>query len=44
MFFNYRHETSLFVDLGIWVSLALTLISSGDYFFKLRRLITEAGQ
>jgi cardiolipin synthase len=44
MFFNYRHETSLVVDLGIWVSLALTLISSGDYFFKLRRLITEAGQ
>jgi cardiolipin synthase len=44
MFFNYRHETSLLVDLGIWVSLALTLISSGDYFFKLRRLITEAGQ
>jgi len=44
MFFNYRHETSVFVDLGIWASLALTLISSGDYFFKLRRLITEAGQ
>ena len=44
MFFNYRHETSVLVDLGIWVSLALTLISSGDYFFKLRRMITEAGQ
>ena len=44
MFFNYRHETSLVVDLAIWVSLALTLISSGDYFIKLRRLITEAGQ
>jgi cardiolipin synthase len=43
MFFNYRGETSVIVDIGIWLSLALTLISSGDYFFKLRRLITESG-
>ena len=42
MFFNYRHEPSNIVDLGIWLSLALTLVSSADYFFKLRRLITEA--
>src|SRR5262245_63869966 len=42
MFFNYRGETSIIVDLGIWLSLALTLVSSGDYFFKLRRLITES--
>ena len=41
MFFNYRHEPSNIVDLGIWLSLALTLVSSADYFFKLRRLITE---
>ena len=41
MFFNYRHEPSIIVDLGIWLSLALT-VSSADYFFKLRRLITEA--
>ncbi len=39
MFFNYRQETSIIVDLGIWLSLALTLVSSADYFFKLRRLI-----
>ena len=44
MFFNYRGETSIIVDIGIWLSLALTLVSSGDYFFKLRRLITEAGE
>jgi cardiolipin synthase len=44
MFFNYRGETSIFIDLGIWLSLALTLVSSADYFFKLRRLITEAGE
>ena len=41
MYFNYRHETSLLVDAAIWISLALTLVSSGDYFFKLRRLINE---
>jgi cardiolipin synthase len=44
MFFNYRGETSIFIDIGIWLSLALTLVSSADYFFKLRRLITEAGE
>ena len=44
MFFNYRGETSIAVDVGIWLSLALTLVSSADYFFKLRRLITEAGE
>ena len=44
MFFNYRGETSLAVDIGIWLSLALTLVSSADYFFKLRRLITEAAE
>jgi cardiolipin synthase (CMP-forming) len=43
MFFNYRGETSVLVDIGVWVSLALTLLSSGDYFFKLRRLIAESG-
>lgn len=41
MYFNYREETSLLVDVGIWVSLALTLVSSADYFFRLRRLINE---
>jgi cardiolipin synthase (CMP-forming) len=44
MFFNYRGETSIIVDIGIWLSLGLTLVSSADYFFKLRRLITEAGE
>jgi cardiolipin synthase (CMP-forming) len=41
MFFNYRRETSVLVDIGVWLSLALTLVSSGHYFFKLRRLINE---
>ena len=42
MFFNYRRETSLVVDIGIWASLALTIVSAGDYFFRLRRLINES--
>ena len=41
IYFNYRRETSILVDLGIWLSLTLTLVSSADYFFKLRRLINE---
>jgi cardiolipin synthase len=44
MFFNYREETSPIVDAAIWTSLALTVISSGDYFFKLRKLINEGGE
>jgi cardiolipin synthase len=41
MYFNYRRETSMAVDVAIWTSLALTLVSSADYFLKLRRLINE---
>lgn len=41
MYFNYRHETSVLVDAGIWLSLSLTLVSAADYFFRLRRLINE---
>jgi cardiolipin synthase (CMP-forming) len=41
MYFNYRRETSVLVDVGIWASLALTLVSSADYFFRLRRLIND---
>lgn len=42
MYFNYRRETSWLVDAGIWLSLGLTLVSSADYFFRLRRLINES--
>jgi cardiolipin synthase len=41
LYFNYREETSLLVDLGVWLSLGLTLASAGDYFFRLRQLINE---
>ena len=42
MYFNYRRETSVLVDVGIWTSLGLTLVSSADYFVRLRRLINDA--
>ena len=42
MYFNYRRETSWLVDAGIWLSLGLTLVSSADYFFRLRKLINES--
>ena len=39
MYFNYLRETSILVDAAIWSSLGLTLVSSADYFFRLRKLI-----
>ena len=39
MYFNWRMERSPLVDVAIWLALALTLASAGDYFFRLRRLI-----
>jgi cardiolipin synthase len=41
MYYNWRMERSPVVDSAIWIALALTLVSSGDYFFRLRRLINE---
>jgi cardiolipin synthase (CMP-forming) len=43
MYFNYLGRSSVIVDLMVWLSLALTLISSADYFLKMRRLINEPG-
>jgi cardiolipin synthase len=39
MYFNYLGRESWLVDAGIWLSLGLTLVSAGDYFFRIRRLI-----
>jgi cardiolipin synthase len=41
MYFNWRAEPSILVDVFIWFSLAVTIISAVDYFMKLRRLINE---
>jgi cardiolipin synthase len=41
MYFNYRRETSLLIDVVIWTSFALTATSAADYFVRLRLLINE---
>src|SRR5262245_59556603 len=39
MYFNWRMQRSALVEIAIWLALAVTLASAGDYFFRLRRLI-----
>jgi cardiolipin synthase (CMP-forming) len=41
LFFNWRREPSLLIDLVVWIALAATLVSSGDYIVSMRRLINE---
>ena len=41
MYFNYRMETSIAVDLAVWVALTVTVISAVDYFIKVRRLVND---
>ena len=41
MYFNYLKTTSVLIDVMVWASLTMTLVSSGDYFLKMRRLINE---
>jgi cardiolipin synthase len=41
LFFNYLRRESILIDIGIWVSLALAIASSVDYFFRVRRLVNE---
>jgi cardiolipin synthase len=41
MYFNYRRESSILVDVGVWMSLIFTVASAADYFMKLRTLVNE---
>jgi cardiolipin synthase len=41
MYYNWLRVDSPIVDAAVWTALTLTLISSGDYFFRLRRLIND---
>ena len=43
MYFNYLGQRSVLVEAAIWMSLSLTVVSSADYFFRMRRLINEGG-
>jgi cardiolipin synthase len=40
MYYNYRRQTSVLVDIGIWTSLVLTLASSVDYVVRVRKLVS----
>ena len=42
MYFNYRQEQSILVDIVVWLSLALTVVSAADYFMRLRKLVNES--
>jgi cardiolipin synthase len=44
MWFNYLERTSVLVDLCIWASLAVTLISGLHYIAHAARIINEPGQ
>ena len=41
MFFNYVGRTSVLVDVAIWASLAVTLLSGLHYVVHVRRIINE---
>jgi len=44
MLFNYLGYHSAIVDVGVWVSLAITLISAFHYIWHARRIIDEPAQ
>jgi len=41
MLFNYLKQTSVLVDVGIYASLVLTLVSGAHYVVHVRRIINE---
>ncbi|MGH9348479.1 MAG: CDP-alcohol phosphatidyltransferase family protein [Vicinamibacterales bacterium] len=41
LYFNWRQERSWLIDVAVYAALTLTLISSADYFVRMRRLINE---
>jgi cardiolipin synthase len=44
MFYNYRHERSIVIEVGVWTSLGLTIVSSADYLVRMRRLINAPSE
>lgn len=41
LYFNWQQRRSWLVDAAVWAALALTLVSSLDYFIRMRRLLNE---
>lgn len=42
MYFNYRREESIVVDVAVWLALTVTLVSGVDYFMRMRKLVNQA--
>ena len=43
MFFNYLGHDSILVDVGVWSSLAITIVSGFHYIWHAARIINEPG-
>ena len=41
LYFNWRGERSWVIGAAVYAALAMTLVSSADYFVRMRRLINE---
>jgi cardiolipin synthase len=41
MYFNWQREDSILVGALVWLALALTLASSGDYLLRVRKLVNS---
>jgi cardiolipin synthase len=41
LYFNWRRQDSLLIDGAVYAALTLTVISSADYFLRMRTLINE---
>ncbi len=41
MYFNWRAERSVLIDVAVYAALALTVVSSADYFVRIGKLIDE---
>jgi cardiolipin synthase len=44
MYYNWLGHRSVVVDIAIWTALAVTLVSSADYFIRVRHLVNEQTQ
>jgi cardiolipin synthase len=42
LYFNWRQQMSVVIDVVVWTALGVTLVSSADYIVSTRRLINES--
>jgi cardiolipin synthase len=41
LYFNWRQQRSFVIDVAVYAALTLTIVSSADYFVRMRKLINE---